>query len=115
MAAEPLLLTPIVYVSRVPETATSLPSVLVIIASMPGLGPATLASVALLLAALRSVTPAGAVTVAVLVTVPVVPAGMLPVTTYVTLLPTGRLTVVSLMFPLPLAVKPVAPPVGVAV
>src|SRR5687767_5983164 len=38
-----------------------------------------------------------------------------PKTVYVTVLPTGRFTAVSLMLPLPLAVNPVAPPVLAAV
>ena len=71
-------------------------------------------SVAVLLTVLGSVTPFGEVTVAVFEIEPVADALMVPVALYVTLLAAGILTV-SLMLPLPLAEKPVAPPVSVAV
>src|SRR5512139_2494073 len=61
-------------------------------------------SVALLLAGAFSTKLAGWVTVAVLLSVPVAPAGRFPVTVYVALPPTSRLSVV-LMLPKPLAVQ----------
>ena len=71
-------------------------------------------SVELLLPGAGSVTPAGAVTVAVLASVPVAFDATLATTVYVTAPPTGK-SIVSLMLPLPLAVKPAAPPLPAAV
>ena len=70
-------------------------------------------SVAPLLPGRGSVTPAGAVTLAVLESVPVASGAMLAVTVYVTVAPTGMSTV-SLIWPLPLVVKPAAPPLPTA-
>ena len=47
-------------------------------------GPTGLVSVAVLLPGTGSVTPAGGVTVALLISVPVVPAGTVPLTVNVT-------------------------------
>src|SRR5215470_8325880 len=78
-------------------------------------GPTGLVSVALLLPGTGSVTPAGGVTVAVLVSCPVVPAGTVPLTVNVALVPTGSVTSAS-MLPLPAAVPQFAPaPLGVQV
>jgi hypothetical protein len=55
------------------------------------------------------------VAVAVFDNMPVAAGLTVPVITYVTVLPPGSSTVVSSMLPEPLAEKPVAPPVGVAV
>src|SRR5207253_1670807 len=71
-------------------------------------------SVALLLPGVGSVTPPGALTVAVFTNVPVALDAMLATSVYVIVAPTGRSTV-SLMLPLPLAVKPEAPPLPTAV
>ena len=59
-------------------------------------------------------TPAGAVTVAVSATLPVADELSVASTKYVIVLPEGMFTVL-LILPLPLAVKPVALPVAVAV
>ena len=72
-------------------------------------------SVAVLLAALGSVTPPGAVMVAVLDSVPVAEALSVPVMVKVTAAPTGRFTS-SLRLPLPEAVQvPPAEPTQVQV
>src|SRR5436305_1920544 len=71
-------------------------------------------SVAVLLPGVGSVTPAGTATVAVFDNVPDAPAVSVALTVYVIVLPAGIVTV-SLMLPLPLALKPVAPPLAVAV
>ena len=62
-----------------------------------------------------SVTPAGGATLAVFDSVPVAVEAMLAVSVYVTVLPAGKSTSLSSMLPLPLAVKPLAPPVAMAV
>src|SRR6185436_4081300 len=103
----PVFETIIVYVSGVPGMAVDWPSVLVICRSACGVSVSV--SVALLLPGVGSVTPAGAVTVAVLLKVPVAAGSIVADTTYVMELPGGIVTE-SLMFPLPLAVKPLAPP-----
>ena len=54
-------------------------------------------------------------TVAVFENVPVAVEGTVPVIVYVTVLPAGRSTSVSSMLPEPVAEKPLAPPVSVAV
>ena len=94
----PLLVTTIVYVSTSSGLATARPSVLVIDRSTCGVNGSL--SVAELLPATGSVTPAGTATVAVLLMLPVAPAVTVPLTVYVTVAPTGRLTV-SLIEPLP--------------
>src|ERR1051325_2022560 len=93
----------------VPGIAVAEPSVLVICRSACGVS----VSVSVLLLSVRSgsVTEPGAVTVAVFDNEPVADALMVPVAVYVIVLPVGMLTV-SLMLPLPLAVKPVAPSVA---
>jgi len=96
-----------------PGTTEATRFVLVICKSAVGVNASL--SVAALLPGVGSVTPAGGVTVAVLTNVPVAQGLTAPVTTYVTVLPTGRFTAASLTLPLPLAVKPDAPPVWVAV
>src|SRR6187549_3290223 len=70
--------------------------------------PAGLVSVALLLPPTGSVTPSGGVTVAVLTSAPVAPAGTVPLTVKVALVPTGNVTSAS-MLPVPAAVPHSAP------
>ena len=89
----------------------SLPSVFVIPRSACGVGLSE--SVAELLVRLGSTMVLGAVTVAVLTRVPARFGLTEPLTVYVMVLPTGMFTV-SEILPLPLAVKPVAPPVATA-
>src|SRR5438309_2239748 len=96
-----------------PGTALVCPSSLVIWRSAWGVRLSV--SVALLLIVLVSVTPFAAVTVAVLDREPVAEDSTVAWTTYVMLLPAGRSTLLSLMFPEPMAVKPVALPVALAV
>src|SRR5204863_9961868 len=72
------------------------------------LGLSVSVSVALLLPGVGSVAPLGTATVAVLTSVPVAAAERVAVSVYVTLAPTGRLTV-SAMLPAPDAVH-VPPP-----
>jgi hypothetical protein len=88
--------------------AIATPSVLVIDRSTCGVNGSL--SVALLLPGIGSVTPGGVPTVAVLVIVPSAAAATVAATVYVTLAPTGRLTV-SLIDPLPDAAQ-LAPPVA---
>src|SRR5262245_6613532 len=71
-------------------------------------GPTGLLSVAPLLPGTGSVTPGGGVTVAVLISAPVVPAGTVPLTVNVALVPAGNVTRAS-MFPVPEAVPHAAP------
>src|SRR5205823_13386191 len=71
-------------------------------------------SVAVLFAVFGSLIPAGAVTCAVFDSVPVAAELSLPLALQMILLAEGIVTI-SLMLPLPLAVKPVAPPAWVAV
>jgi hypothetical protein len=59
--------------------------------------------------------PLAGVTLTVLSSVPVAAGLTVPVTVYVIELPAGSEAAVSLMLPLPSAVKPLAPPVCVAV
>ena len=87
--------------------------------TLGGSGLIVVLSVALLLLApvrlgsLGSVTPLAGVTIlAVLVSVPLADPERVPVTVYLRVEPEGRLAVVLIEFPLPLAAPQVAPPVG---
>ena len=66
-------------------------------------------------AALTTAPMFGSLTVAVFDNVPLAAGLMVAWTVYVIVLPAGKVTAVSSMLPLPLAVNPVAPPVATAV
>jgi hypothetical protein len=104
----PALLAVIVYVTLPPGVAVVTPSVFVIERS--AFPTSVSVSVAELFPGVGSVTPPGTATVAVFTRLPVAAALIVALTVYVTLPPTGRLTVL-LMLPLPLAghVPPPAP------
>src|SRR5215831_17284975 len=71
-------------------------------------GPTGLLLVAPLFPGTGSLTPAGGVTVAVLVSAPVVPAGTVPLSANVALVPAGSVTSTS-MLPLPAGIPHAAP------
>src|SRR5262245_1840498 len=91
---DPALVTTMVYVSVPPAATLVAPSVLVICKSVvAGVIATVFTSVATLFVALTSTTPAGVETLAVFVIAPAAVALTVPVTVYVIVDPTGRLTV----------------------
>src|SRR5437660_5009030 len=85
----PLLLTTMVYVVLVPGTTAALPSSFVIETSTCGVSVSV--SVAVLLAAVVSVTPAGGASVTLLAIEPVAAGSIVPLTVMMMLWPLARL------------------------
>jgi uncharacterized membrane protein len=94
----PTLVTTIVYVFAVPGTADAFPSVFVTVRSPDGFNVSV--SVAELFP-VASTVPVGAVTVAVFTTLPVAVAATVAFNVYVAVPLGNKLTVVSLMLPVP--------------